>query len=773
MARDGGGGGRTQKASDKRPSHGATWSRREVERLGFEPLASKLRPARPQLALVTREMLVVTLHETKAPLVLVSAPAGAGKSTTLMQWADADPRPTAWLSLDSSDNDLVTFVRYLAMALGEVAAVDALVFEILSRPRAPIAQRVLPSVAAAIAEAGPFLLVLDDTHLVHKKECWKAIALLLEQLPDGAQLAIGTREDPPLPLGRLRVAGRLAEVRMDQLALDADEVGALLGLQGVEMSNGEVQTTLSATEGWAAGVYLATLVASTLPPGEWTAHVHGDQTEIARYLTDEVLRRLPAATRRFLTQTSILDRLCAGVCAAVTGRADAGALLARIAQRNLFVSALDDHGECYRYHHLFAELLRADLERREPDDLPRLHRAAAAWYAQHDDPEAAVAHSLSAGDVAGALHEAEITCAKLHQQRPDADMALSARLLRLLDDRDIMSDPSLTLMAGWTLGLVFGDRAEQRRWGPAACRVQVDDGPCPAGAASWKSFQAILRVYSAPDGVSRMLEDAELAFRLESNLGSGRGWDLESASALGMARYLSGRDSAAGPLQAAAEGAWDRGDRGWAWAMLSLALGDAGRWQEAAEADRQAVEIEFESDLGFRNDEGYPALLPPLLSHARILSRRGAPEVKGFLEEVARYLKRMTPQADWMLLLAALILGEIWLEQGDLVQASLWRDKARAILRRYPDAGMLGPRAQRLAKAIEERRLEEPLTRAEKRVLELLPTHLTAEQMAERLFVSANTVRTHVRSIHRKLGVASRAEAVTKARDLGLLVTSA
>jgi LuxR family transcriptional regulator, maltose regulon positive regulatory protein len=769
MDRDGGGAEACGPAPVKGSGDESGRLRFDAETLGFDPLGSKLRPARPQLELVTRQTLLRALAKSKAPLVLVSAPAGAGKSTLLMQWADADARPTAWVVLDSGDNDLVTFVRYLALAAAEVATVDVELFALLARPQPLVRERVVPKLAASLAEAPPFLLVLDDGHLVRRRECWRLLGSLLDSLPPGAQLAIGTRADPPLPLARLRTAGRLNEVRNDRLALNEAEAGELLRLRGVVMNDGELGATLAATEGWAAGIYLASLVAETLPPDKWVAHVRGDQTEIARYLTDEVLRRLPADTRTFLTQTSILDRLCAGVCAAVTGRADAGALLARIARRNLFVSALDDHGECYRYHHLFAELLRADLERREPDDLPRLHRAAAAWYAQHDDPEAAVAHRLSAGDVAGALHEAKITCAKLHQQEPDVDMALSARLLRLLDDREIMSDPSLTLMAGWTLGLVFGDRAEQLRWGPAACRVQADDGPCLAGAASWTSFQAILRVYLAPDGVSRMLEDAELAFRLESNLGNGRGWDLESASALGIARYLSGRGSAVGPLQAAAEGPWDRGDRGWAWAVLSLVHGDAGRWHEAAEADRQAVELEFASDLGFGKDEGYPALLPPLLSHARILSLRRDPELKGFLEEVARYLRRMTPQAEWMLLLAAVILGEIWLEQDDLDQASRWCVQALAILRRYPDAGMLGPRAHRLAQDVEERRMGEPLSTAEKRVLALLPTHLSAEEIAARLFVSPNTVRSHVQHIHRKLGAATRTEAVAKAQDLGLL----
>jgi LuxR family maltose regulon positive regulatory protein len=724
------------------------WRRFDAAVLGFEPLGSKLRPALPHLALVSRLTLLATLTHSSAPLVLVSAPAGSGKSTALMQWVDAEQRSTSWLVLDEGDNDLVALTRYLALSLAEVAPVDPAVFELLARPRPPVHERVVPRLAASLSEASPFLLVLDDGQLVHKRECWRVIAAVLDAVPDGAQLALGTREDPPLPLGRLRAAGGLAEVRMDQLAMDEEETAAFLRLQGVVMTDGEVKTILGVTEGWAAGVYLATLVAETLPPDEWVAHVRGDQVEIARYLTDEVLRRLPAETRRFMAQTSILDRLGAG-----------------IARKNLFVSALDDHGECYRYQQLFAELLRTHLKRLMPDELPRLHRLAAAWYESHGAPEAAVAHRLAAGDVREAVGLVKDECVKLYRQESDADLLLSARLLRLLDPATILNDPELTLIAGWTLGLVCGDREEQARWGPAACRARVDDGPCAAGAASWQSFQAILRVYLAPDGVSRMLEDAELAFGLERD--RDRGWKLEATSALGLARYLDGRAGAVGLLEAAADGCWDLGDRYWALGLLSLVHGDAGRWRVAEQCQSRAHDLY--PTAGLRDEVPSPATLPPLLAHLRVASRRRDPGLHELLTYATDHVARMIPQADWTVLLASVILGEVWLEQGDLSQAGRRRDEALTILRRYPDAGMLGPRARRLARAIEERLLGEPLTKAERQILELLPTHLTAEDLAERLFVSVNTVRTHVRHIYLKLGVGTRAEAVAKARELGLI----
>ena len=735
------------------------------EPLGVPLLRHKLRPPRAHLALVRRRALVQWLQQSEAPLVVLAAPAGYGKTSTLVQWTEADRRPVAWLSLDQADSDPAVFATYMAAALsGVVGGVPQEVFDLLRQTDLGVRERVAPLLSAAIAAAPSFLLVLDDCHHVRSRQCWGMVATLLEQLPRGAQIALAGRRDPPLRLARLRAAGRLAELRMDRLALDAEEAGQLLELHGAVMDDRALAAVMDVTEGWATGVYLAAVLAESLPPDEWLPHIRGDQREIARYLTAEVLVRVPQHTRSFMERTSVLERLCADLCRAVTGRDDSYEQLERLARRSLFVTALDDHGEWYRYHHLFAELLRAELARREPGLLPELHRAAAAWFQEHQEPEAAVRHWLAAGDVSAAM--AAMRAAR-QAGLLGGRAAGTARMLRLFSDKQILADPSLTLFAGWIFCCHCGTRAEQRLWASRVCRMPVDDGPSPMGASSLRSFQALLRAYMAPDGVTQALRDAELCVRLETD--PSRGWFLLARSTLAIALYLAGRDRAAADMLAdLAEREPRPGDRAIMLSVLALLTGDQGDWERAEELERQMAETD---PALLRPDEraGYLAHLYPVLAHGRALSRCHDPALDDYIAALARYRERMVPHADYVLLLSAVVLGEIALEQDDLVSAAQWSDEAQRILSRYADAGIFGPRARRLDKALGGRGLIEPLTVAELHVLKLLQTHLTADQIAAHLFVSLNTVRTHTRALHRKLGTNTRAETVARAVELGLL----
>jgi LuxR family maltose regulon positive regulatory protein len=413
--------------------------------LGSHPRASKLRPARAHLELVERTDLVGALLASPASLVVVSAPAGYGKSTLLAQWADAAPVPASWLQLDAGDNDPVVFLTYLTAALSAVAPVDPSVADLLQVKSPPIDELILPRLGDALDAAQPFLLVLDDAHLVKSETCWRHLAQLLEQLPPGACLALGTRSEVPLAIDRLRAAGLLAEVRIGDLRLTRAEAGELLRLHGVEADAEALDGLLELTEGWATGLYLALLAGEGRPADEWLPHLRGDLHVIAGYLTAEVLERQSAALQEFLLRTSILDQLCPGLCRAVTGNDAAPEHLARLARENLFVTALDDRDEWYRYHHLFAELLSAQLARRHPDEAPRLHARAASWYDQMGDPGRAVRHWVAAGDMAAAAWPAFLAV----QEYVDHGQVESAR--RLLDaftDADLSRHLALTMAAG-------------------------------------------------------------------------------------------------------------------------------------------------------------------------------------------------------------------------------------------------------------------------------------------------------------------------------------
>ena len=366
--------------------------------VGIEPLPSRIRPPHARPDVVRREALIARLLRSTEPLVLVDAPAGYGKSILLTQWAASQPLPLVWLQLDATDDDPVAFLTYLAHALKQVAGVPPSALDLLQLRDPPIEEHILPELAAAAAEASPFLLVLDDGHLLDNESCWRFVRVVLDHLPEGAQLAIGTRRRPPLPLARLRAAAGLVEATAADLAMSRSEAKLLLRLHESTVDDPTLDRLLELTEGWPAGLYLAVLANAGRPAEDWLPHVRGDQREIAGYLTAEVLDGLSAHLQALLTRTSILDRLSAGLCRAVTGMDDAHALLARLAEDNLFVTPLDDHGQWYRYHHLFRELLRAELDRREPDAASDLHRRASAWYLDHDDPDPAVRHAVAAGD---------------------------------------------------------------------------------------------------------------------------------------------------------------------------------------------------------------------------------------------------------------------------------------------------------------------------------------------------------------------------------------
>ncbi|HZL63827.1 MAG TPA: hypothetical protein VFD50_02625, partial [Thermoleophilia bacterium] len=208
----------------------ARWDDLEQQVLGFRPLGSRLQPPRSQVALVARDSLVTSLLADRRALVVVTAPPGYGKSIALAQWLAADRRPSAWLQLDEADNDPVVFLSYLALALEQVAPVDPAILDLLQFRTPPIDDRILPSMAAALGVAEPFVLALDDGHLLTSNTCWRLVATLLAHLPEGAQLAIGTRSSPALPLARLRAAGELAEYGPADLAMDHRETRELLRL---------------------------------------------------------------------------------------------------------------------------------------------------------------------------------------------------------------------------------------------------------------------------------------------------------------------------------------------------------------------------------------------------------------------------------------------------------------------------------------------------------------------------------------------------------------
>ena len=724
------------------------------------PTQAKFNPPPPHLELVERRAILSRLALTREPFVLLSAPAGSGKTAVLRQWVESDPRPSAWLRLDHADDDPVVLLRMLTQAMTAVADVSPAVAKHLDLAVPPVREQVLPLFADALARARPFILVLDDAQTIASGRSWDVIAFLLRNLPPHAQIAVGTRVDPQLPLGRLRVSGDLAEFHLLDLAFDHDEAAALLRLHACcDATDDVVDALLEGTEGWAAGLRLACVASCQRPLEEWLPHVPSGRREIAEYLTSEVVERQPREIQDFLLSTSVLRELTPAACKIVTGRDDAGELLERAAREELFIFPLGDNGSL-RYHDLFAEVLEAELERRHPGRRGELHQKIGTWFAQRDDPDAAVYHLLAGDDVAAA---GDVVAASWREVWDHGQADTVRRWLEMFDDRQILSHPALTLTAGWVYtALDAGELGA--RWGRAACDAAMSDAPSPDGASSLRSSQALLRATVAPDGVRRMRQDAELAAKLEVSPGSS--WHADALVALGVARWLSGSSQRAlHPLALGArEGSIHNPSAELAaLGYLSLIAIDEAEWTTAEEYEaRAAARL---SELGFGTSR---RCLPMLLARTALLARDPHADAEAAAAEVHRLLEHMVPHP-WMALLTHAVLGEVALERADGIEAEAHAAAAVALLKRYPDAGILQQRVDHLRRGVELTRVAEPLTGAEHKVLDLLPTYYTEAQIAEQLFISRNTVKTHLKSVYRKLGAATRAEAVQRARDIGLL----
>ena len=368
-------------------------------------LATKLFTPRPQLGFVSRPRLLEALSAGAARgVIVISAPAGFGKTALLAEWTLR--RSVAWLSLDAGDNDPARFWRHAIAALDRVRpGIAERVAPLLGPPTPPSFEGLVTALInelAGEADEGEAVLILDDYHEIDSQAVHASLTFLLEHRPPELRLVLTSRADPPLPLARLRAGGQLAELRAADLRFTTEEAAALLreavGPDQV-LPDASVVALATRTEGWAAGLQLAALsLQGQSDVADFVTTFSGSHRYVLDYLTEEVLERQTAQVRGFLLETSVLDRLSSELCDAVTGRSDSQAMLDAIDRANLFLVPLDDVRDWWRYHHLFADLLRARLQQQQPDRAPELHRNAAVWYAQNGLADDAIRHALAAGD---------------------------------------------------------------------------------------------------------------------------------------------------------------------------------------------------------------------------------------------------------------------------------------------------------------------------------------------------------------------------------------
>jgi LuxR family maltose regulon positive regulatory protein len=706
-----------------------------------------------------------------ARLCLLSAPAGFGKTTLLAQCRTvAGGGRVAWVSLDKGDNDPTRFWLYVVAALETVepeVGTGALVA--LGRQSVDLDRVVLPALLNQLGAVGsPLVLVLDDYHLISNPTCHRTLGFFLDHLPAGVHVALSTRVDPPLPLARMRARGELAEIRVAELQFSDQEASALLnGSMGLELAAEDVARLAERTEGWAAGLVLAGLsLRGRQDASAFVASFHGDNRHVADYLGAEVLARQPEAVRTFLLQSSVLERLSGPLCDAVLETQGSAEMLVELERSNLFLVPLDDHREWYRYHHLFAQLLRLELASREPGLPPVLHRRAADWHRQAGNVDAAIHHATAAGEFGGAA--ALIARHWLTYWRR-GQRATVARWLDGLPEEQIMADPPVAYVAAWIRGH-SGASKHQTEYRLAAVESDGYEGSLPDGVSSLAFGAALARAVLLYDDVGRSVGAARRALELSGQQSSPFWWMAQSA--LGHALYLAGQPAEARPqleeLVRRVPAAAQPVAVVVALTVLSLLAGDqdddhtalALARRAAATADTQGLSTEPMCGIA------YAAL-------GRALARQGE------LAEAEEQLQRaLAPVGiDSMLVqraFALLLLAPVRRGRGDLAGARALVEQARELIEQAADPGFLFAllkQAEQALATLPRQRVDvaEPLTERELAVLRLLATRLSNREIGRELYVSVNTVRTHVQAVYRKLEASTRAEAVARARQLGLL----
>jgi LuxR family maltose regulon positive regulatory protein len=568
-------------------------------------------------------------------LLLVSAPAGFGKSTLLAQallgGSGPGRAPVAWLSLDSGDSDPTTFWAYVLAALRTALPTVGGSAQVLlespgSTPITTVLTTLLNDLAAAADDE--VVLVLDDYHVISTPEVHEAMTFLVEHLPPQLHLVLATRSDPPLPLARLRARGQLAEIRAADLRFNEEETAAYFDGMGLRLSAVDVATLDSRTEGWVAALQLAALsLRGRDDAAGFIQGFAGDDRHVVDYLVEEVVHRQPDDVRDFLLRTSVLTRLSGPLTDAVTGRRDGRAMLETLDRGNLFLVRLDEQRRWYRYHHLFADMLQAQLLDEQPGEVPELHRRASAWHEQDGDTTAAIDHALAAGDAERAAGLVELSIRPMGKDRREAQLR---RWMEALPDEVFAARPVLAngyVGALMSTGEVRGVEprlqiAEQWVEAVRACATgTLPEGLLVADLADLERLPGWVRIHRA--GLSLMVGDVTAT--IEHGRGAidelGRDDNLGHAAAtalMGIAAWRQGDLESAATAYATSMRRFEA--EGWVADLLGCAITLAdlqwarGRLRDAERTYRDAL------DLAARQPGG------PL---------RGAPDMHVGLGEIA------------------------------------------------------------------------------------------------------------------------------------------
>jgi ATP/maltotriose-dependent transcriptional regulator MalT len=751
-------------------------------------------PLAPATRWVERAQLAGYLSRPNARLILISAPAGFGKTTLIAQWRAelAHNRAFAWINMDSGDNDPGRLWSRIISALnkscpelaadgidepwrGEEQALDKSCPELaadgIDEPwrgeEQALAGTALPRLLNRLASLRtPVVLVLDNYQVINEPGCHQLIEFLVRHLPLPVQIVLATREEPPLPLARLRAEGKLAEVRARELCFTPSETAALVRAAGVaDLGEHDLAELVKRTEGWPAGIYLAALSLRENPSSSaFIRQFSGTDRFVFDFLTEEAFNHQSPEMCQFLMRTSILERFTAPLCDAVADTSGAREELAALERANLFVVPMDSNRLWYRYHRLFAQMLRSRLAVSEPEIMRALHQRASAWHRQWGFPEEAVSHALAAGDTAEAV---DLIARHWLALVSTGKTATVRRWIHLLGDARIHSDPIAAHCAAWTAALC-GDQKAESRW-LVAVKAGKHNGRLPDGMASLQSSAALLRGMFGFDGLRVMCRSAALAVKLEDD--PLPPWYTLARTFFGFSLYLSGEPEAAAALeQAVLSGTRIPPVRTLALAIASVIAAEEGRLGQAEELAVKAQETAGDRVRGELMEADFVHTATGAIHY----QQGRLQDARNDFERALHINRRRAGTSPWpkadILLRLAMVLAEL----GDRAGAATLLAEARNVLAVLPDGTQaLQARAGRaeslLTSEAREMRLSEPLTEREDAVLHLLRGTLSIREIGMELHLSVNTIKTHTRSIYRKLGVADRRDAVERARLLDLI----
>lgn len=724
--------------------------------------ATKLRPPALPGNLVRRSRLDEVLDagiDGRVHLLLVSAPAGSGKSTLLASWLSYRSDSTAWLQTEEGDDDPMRFWAFLVEATGRIRPdVHTALRPVIAASSGDLDMIVSALITVLADLTEPLVIVIDDYHLISSIDVHHGMERLIELCPDHVTIIVSTRFDPPFRLGRLRVRGHVIELRGDRLRFGPIEAAGLL--EGVDRSltPGDVELLAGRTEGWAAGLVLAGLsLGQSRDVAEFIRHFRGDDQLVVDYLSDEFLAGVSDDHRQRLLETSIVDQMSGSLIDALTGSGDGKHWLRDTAATNQLVIGLDRTGEWFRYHHLLRDLLRVEASHTIGDQLPDLHRRAAAWFESEGDAHRAVAHWLKSGD----RHEA-VRMMFSHGPRLIADNQI-ATLRRILEDLGDIGrrHPVCALLWGWCE--FIGGRYDAAEEWVTITHDTASDGFDRTITAPLRMNIFLGRgdVHSASD-IARELTDTARLRALPTELAN------IAAVAGGVHTWAGRHDDARTTLNVAIEKTEDTDNKTvhvLALIYRAIVEFDAGNRDSARTAASHAIATA--DQLGIAS---YHRLGPAYAIRART---DGSADALADARRAAE-LAHKSP-GDLALGYVLTICGDVMVELGD-PQGSELLAEARRVADRCPDPGIVTRHLDR----IESRHavapapaavptMVEQLTERETTVLRYLPSALSQREIADELFVSTNTVKTHCAAIYRKLAVSQRKAAVQAARDLGLL----